>query len=146
MCTYSVVVGHLLITHFPHFHSPFHTKELSHHLLTLTVAQVFAVTLRPECKSAQSTICTCTLTYVRPHILGECNITTKLSSKRQGGAYQKTAAVYDKGWVERLPALFLCAMRTKEDPSPKKCIVTQQHLWRRLLCKGVCKGEQVLSS
>ena len=125
-----------------------HIQELSPHLLTLAVAQVFAVTLRPECKSARSTSCAHTFAYVRPYILGECNIRTKLSSKRQGGANQKTAAIYDKGQVEGLPTLFLFKARTKECPSliPRKSAVVQWQLWRRLLRKSICKGKQVLSS
>ena len=138
----------LLFTCFPHICSCFHIQELSRHSLTLAVAQVFAVTLRPECKSAKSTSCTHTLAHIGPYILGERNIRTKLSSKRQGGASQKTAAIYDKGRVEGLPTLFLFATRTKERPSSisRKCAVAQRQLRRRLLRKSVRKGKQVLPS
>ena len=58
---------------FPCICSHSHIQELSPHSLTLAVAQVFAVTLRPECKSARSTSCVHTFAYVRPYILGERN-------------------------------------------------------------------------
>ena len=58
---------------FPRICSRSHTQELSHHSLTLAVAQVFAVTLRPECKSARSTSRAHTFAYVRPYVLGERN-------------------------------------------------------------------------
>ena len=59
---------------FPRICSRSHIPELSHHSLTLVVAQEFAVTLRPECKSARGTGCAHTFAYVRPYVLGERNI------------------------------------------------------------------------
>ena len=58
---------------FPCFPSHSNASSPSYYSLTLTVVQVHAVTLRPECKSARNTKA-CTFAYIRPYILGECNI------------------------------------------------------------------------
>ena len=100
ICTYSVAAGPklpslvLLVIHVFPSHS--HTQRLSHHSLTLAVAQVFAATLRPECKSARSTSRAHTFAYVRPYVLGERNTFAAADGVRERAA---VGAVARSGFV-----------------------------------------------
>ena len=81
------------------------------------------------------------------YVLGEA-LGPSSCQKRQGGTNQKTAAVYNRGRVEKLSTLLFLAKGTKEHSNliPRKRAVAQWQLQRRILCKDIQQGEQVLSS